>query len=428
MVAHSRIPSDPVGTAHDVDRVPCEGKTYKTASMFSWGCGFIMGVLDSRPLLTPKLLRWHRALLRVETGRPMLDSASRSSRSPLSMQAGHTRNSPLIKHYRMSNASDKNAAIDLVIEASVGIPRAALLAIAIMASCLGVRSSGQDNRSRFRDFVDAAQFLPTDAESYLFQSVTKAEGSVFEAMFVDPAWKQATPFRLAVAGSAFRRPGVGDCVDVGYFVGQFTGVMVIDFGPGREEAFRAWSREWYGTASADGHAISDARAADIRGDISLGYWPVSCIIDDRFLVAASSGPQLERALERIGSLEGILAEFPPLDACSSDALYAVCRRKPADSGLEANRFEVQDHVVLEVHATPGPWTLYYRSPSPPMYHEVFRWFGTDAVRTASPVAGWIQSRLPNGLGASRLDPNAWGEGARDSFLMRHYLFGIMWTF
>lgn len=300
--------------------------------------------------------------------------------------------------------------------------------MALTSSCIGGADNSECAGSPFREFADAAEFLPTDAESYLFQSVTKTEGSTFEAMFPNPSWKPVAGFRLAVAGSAFRRPGVGDCVDIGYFVGQFTGVMVIDFGPGRAEAFRAWCHERYGTASADSHSDGNARATDIGGDLSLGYWPVSASIQDRFVVAASSGPQLDQALKRFGSLEGILADFPALGACSADALYTICRRKPEDPGLEPNRFEVQDHVVLEVNATPGPWTLYYRSPSQPMNHKVLRWFGTNAVITPSPVAGWMQSRLLNGPDASILHPNGWDEDDRDSFLMRHYLFGIMWTF
>lgn len=292
----------------------------------------------------------------------------------------------------------------------------------LLCGCAG-RTERLDNPGATAEpFAAAARFLPSNAESYMFQTVRATTGRAYELMSFPSEWADAKSFRFAMAGSDFQLPD--QTVSVSQVIGRCIGVMVFDYGPGREESFRAWVGSWHNSngAPATGRPV---RVEGLTFDLAIGCWPVCAVLEDRFMVAASSERELNQALERSGKLESILKAFPPLWVSLSDSSYVICRRKPASSAQGVERLEFDENVVLTVAEGWGPWRLFHRSPLRPEGHDLLKFFAAHAVRGPAIIEGWVQATLPNGVQGMQSYGKTMLEEVAQGWSMRNFLFGFL---
>lgn len=276
-------------------------------------------------------------------------------------------------------------------------------------------------------FVDAAEFLPRGHESYLLQrALSRYEVYEGPTPSIEPFewsdWESDVQPLFAMAGSAFFIEEAKTYPpDFEHFTGKCTGVVVVDFSSDAMRKLRS--------------SQPRPEALDVRTDEqgrmwlqpyfgwSLGTWKVSCVVDDRFLIGASSPEEMEKALSRENSAQQLLTEFPPLLSVSPDAHYVVARhatKVPRGSGLF---FEPDQDLVVSVQRSGGPYITWHRQPLRRDSTGVFQWLSQGATSEPAREQGWTRTMLPHGWRTQNACEQV-RDQTGETLMLRLLLFGL----
>lgn len=279
-------------------------------------------------------------------------------------------------------------------------------------------------------YEEVARFLPTGNQSYLLQAPFSPKWGDKAALesFPWPEWGEGDQPILAVAGSGFEFPvPTGDSAnfDISHIVGKVNGVMVLDFGEhGLSQPRECIQDMLRGSNPADARGV--IRLSSNAAPSRVGYWPVVCALEDRFVVGASSEEELEIALARTSTLEGLVSAFPPLAFVSQDSDYVVCRKAVPETNGPVILFEPAQDLVISVRLCGGDWVMYHRDPLPDRpWCTVHRRFTQSPTLSRELVNGWTVSTLRGGWRGLPDEPG-WGKVGNygESWIERFVLFGL----
>ena len=263
-------------------------------------------------------------------------------------------------------------------------------------------------------FADAARFLPPGHESYLFQApIDEAKAKDSDLMLRPPdSWGGGCHPLIVAAGSEFVFP---DGEGLFFYIGRCKGVCVIDVGAGGFRRFRSQVDDWL-----DIEYVSDSEGVVTLGEFSyltLGYWPICCLVDDRFVIGASSEEELQRALARTGDIKKLVSEFPPLSNVPSDSDYVICRHPPRNAAHLGSLFEPDQDIVLSVRTLGRLLALSHRRPLNQSRSELLAKIARVAA-VDSAGNGWTESTVV-------VEDLGTGVQSYDLSLVRNWLFGPM---
>lgn len=301
------------------------------------------------------------------------------------------------------------------------------LVLGLLMGCATMPVDAGRGGEQLMRFQDVAKLLPSGHESYVLQVAIEKFGPSGSTLAPFPweEWGDDPQPILGMAGSNLRLPPMRDFGSFGSLEGVADGVFVLDFGDRGLITSRKCLADWIPSdAIPDDRGV--VRFKPARQVIRGGYWPIACVIGDRFILGASSEEEMDRALSRASDITQLVAKFPALALVPRDYDYVICRRGVGSPPQLRSLFAPGQDIVLAVRVDGGDWTLIHEE-SLQLGHpnRIQQWL-TRAPTIEQREGRWTVKTYRGGWKCFPRVGQAIAEPSRlfDTWIMRHMLFGL----